>query len=195
MELQYIRTCRNQEQKSLKGILDRSEYIELMVRLTKSAYPTMAVGLSLIIIMGLFLKKTYEKSWFLILRMKIRENKPLNKTLYENKHGLRHIFQTLSEYSPGFPRKNSDNYITAVLAPFKLMIESSEIHNIWIYSLEFIMNDKSQQKKYDYLTFTEFLEFIIRIALVIFKHSTLQHEQKVHKMLEMVYAHARILTT
>ena len=82
MELQYIRTCRNQEHKSLKGNLDRSEYIEFMVRLAKSAYPTMAVSLSLCIILGLFLKTPFEKSEFINERMKIRENSALNKTLY-----------------------------------------------------------------------------------------------------------------
>ena len=61
--------------------------------------------------------------------------------------------------------------------------------------MEFIKDDKSQSKKYDYLNYTEFLEFIIRVALKIFQRSDLAMERKVHKMLEMMYTEAKILTS
>jgi putative sterol carrier protein len=94
MDLQYIKTGRNKNFKVKTGLLDRSEFIEYIVRLAKSAYPTIAVDLSLMIIMDLLLKNVNESSTFLSERVKIRKNMHLNKLLYKNKHGLMHIYKT-----------------------------------------------------------------------------------------------------
>ena len=62
LEIQYIRTCRNQEQKSLKGTLNRSEFIEYIVRVARSAYPTMDSSLSLQIVIHAYLEQNVAKT-------------------------------------------------------------------------------------------------------------------------------------
>ena len=104
LEIQYIRTCRNQEQKSLKGILNRSEFIEYIVRVAKSAYPTMDSALSIQIVISSYLEQTSKDSKIEATRQLIRDNMPLNKLLFENKHGLDYIFRKHTEHTPGFEK-------------------------------------------------------------------------------------------
>ena len=57
MELQFIRTCRNQEINGIRGKFRRFEFMEFMVRLGISAHPKMAPSMSLMVFLTLFLEQ------------------------------------------------------------------------------------------------------------------------------------------
>ena len=47
LEIQFIRTVRNQEMNGINGQMNRSEFVEFIIRLAISAFPKMAASLSL----------------------------------------------------------------------------------------------------------------------------------------------------
>ena len=78
--------------------MNRSEFVELIIRLGISAFPKMAASLALQIMIGSFLQPIFIKYDWLHDRDKhIQSNRPLNKLLYENRHGLQYIYNKRSD--------------------------------------------------------------------------------------------------
>jgi hypothetical protein len=165
MELQYIRTCRNQAENGIEGKLRRFEFIEYMVRLGISAHSgKLAPSLALLISIELFLKPVYNESTFLHERELIRASRPLNKLLYENRHGLGFIYDRLKANQPMLSKKNSNAFIQELLTKQYPEFTILEIHKHFVYSLETVADEHCDFEKYQFLNYIEFLEFICRIA-------------------------------
>ena len=112
MELAFIAACRNGKAKGLKGKTGRAEYIDLIVRLALAAFkpkkkektagqknekggdvwensPSEAVQQYL----DQFLVPVFEEQTLIQERKYIRDRVQLNKALFENRHGLRWIYE------------------------------------------------------------------------------------------------------
>jgi hypothetical protein len=120
MELQFIRTCRNQEENSTLGRrLRRFEFMEYILRIGMSAHNyRMVPSLCLLVFIELFLKPVVDKSHYLHERELIHISRPLNKLLFENRHGLEYIFNKLKdkEDDKGISKKKINDYFTKLLS-------------------------------------------------------------------------------
>jgi hypothetical protein len=85
MELSFIRASRNGEETGIRGKLNRSEFVDLLVRLGVTAYPKIAAGLSLLMVMHLLLIPLRGKSTCANERELIRSRLQVNKLLFENR--------------------------------------------------------------------------------------------------------------
>ena len=142
MELQYIRTCRNQEENGILGKLRRFEFIEFIVRLGISAHAgKLTPSLALLVSIELFLKPVYVKSAFLHERELIRACRPLNKLLFENRDGLEFIYNRLKGNNPMLSKKQSHEFITKLLTKQYPEFNICEIHLHFVYSLEIIADE------------------------------------------------------
>lgn len=196
MEIQFIRCVRNQEVNKLNGKLRRFEFIEYFIRIGKSSFPTMAPSLSLLIYISLFLKPIANNSTFLHERDLIKANMPLNKTLHENRGGLQLIFDKLRGNEEMVHKDKIASY-TYELTKTRYEFTKLELHALFIYSLEIIIDEVKDAKKYWYLTHWEFIEYICRVALKLFEHVKDEKqgrmEYKVNKLIRIMYEAEDIL--
>jgi len=65
-------------------------------------------------------------------------------------------------------KKKISAYIKELLKSYP-EFDDMELHKTFIYSLEIIVEDVTNATKYWYLTHSEYLEYICRIALTLFK--------------------------
>jgi len=172
MEIQYIRSCRNQATNGIRGKLRRFEFIEYFVRIGKSSFPAMAPSLSLLVYISLFMKPIADKSTFLHERALIKASMPLNKNLYENRGGLEFIYNKLKGDKEMLHKSAITAYIKGLCKSVPTFDNPVTLHAIFIYSLEIIVDEVKDRDKYFYLTFTEYVEYVCRIGLKLGKDVT-----------------------
>ena len=61
---------------------------------------------------------------------------PLNKLLYENKHGMNYIFDRWSEFTPGwFDKQHLEQFVEVLFKNEKhLMPTPQKLHELFVYS-------------------------------------------------------------
>ena len=101
------------------------------------------------------------KSFYLNERELIRTCRPLNKVLFENRYGLEYIFKKEKGKDIGLSKTKCINYIQKV---FKSKFSIKNIFKHYVYSLDTIQDEFQNIRKYQYLKYVEFLEFLCRIA-------------------------------
>jgi len=198
MEIQYIRCCRNQNVKGILGKLRRFEFIEYFVRIGKSSFPFMSTSLSLMIYISLFMKPYAEKSTFLKERESIKACMPLNKSLHENRGGIDLIFNKLKGTHDTMIHKTKMSNYTKELMKSNPDFDNIKIHSIFVYSLEIIVDDVKETEKYHYITYSEFIEYLCRVALIHFKDASIDTkegklEYKLVNLLKIMYEDEGIL--
>jgi hypothetical protein len=128
----------------------------------------MAPSLSLLIFIALFLKPISNKSTFLHERELIKANKPLNKVLHENRGGLEYIYNKLKGNEEMLHKTKISNYMRKILTKSDDRFDDMELHKHFVYSLEIVVNDVQNSLKYMFLSFSEYLEYIVRLALALY---------------------------
>ena len=170
MELQFIRTCRNQEENSIRGKLKRFEFMEFILRIGMSAHNyRMSPSLCLMVFIELILKPVADKSTFLHERELIKISRPLNKLLFENRTGLEYIYNKIKENTKMLPRIKINDYISKLLKKQYPDFTILEIHKHFVYSLEIVQDEHCDSDKYNYLNNVEYLEFLCRIAIKVYE--------------------------
>ena len=71
-----------------------------------------------------------------------------------------------------------------------------KLFSVFVYSLEIIVDEVKDYRKYFYLTFTEFVEYLCRIALILYKDVKGPNdklEYKVNQLLKIMWENEGIL--
>jgi hypothetical protein len=129
----------------------------------------MAPSFSLLIYLSLFMKPIADKSTFLHERDLIKASMPLNKNLYENRGGLNFIYNKLKGEREMLHKNKITAYIKALCKGEPEFDNPIKLFSVFVYSLEIIVDEVKDHPKYFYLTFTEFVEYIVRIAIILYK--------------------------
>jgi hypothetical protein len=150
----------------------------------------MAPSLSLLIFVSLFLKPVEAKSTFLKERDSMRASKPLNKNLYENRAGIQYIFDKLRGGEAMVPKAKLTDFMKTILKSYD-GFDNLELHTVFVHSLEIVVDDHRNAQKYWYLTFPEYIEYICRIALKLYKvvngDKECKYEYKVSEFFRIIF--------
>ena len=111
---------------------------------------------------------------------------PLNKSLHENRGGLEYIFDKLRGNEEMLHKTKISNYTRELLKSHP-EFDVLQLHSTFIYSLEIIVDDVANASKYWYLTYSEYLEYICRIALKLYADVKGEKEGKMeYKVLNLI---------
>ena len=117
----------------------------------------------------------------------IRDNKHLNKLLYDNIHGLRLIYEKQKESNHKFTMKSAKKIFGDLEHPDVDYILTPEmVEECFLWSMMTVTDETNKIKKYEYLLFVEFLEFLCRVAIVGLDYDD-QVEYKVHLLMQLLY--------
>ena len=93
-------------------------------------------------------------------------SKPLNKVLHENRGGLEWIYNKLKGTQEMLHKKKVTEYVKKLLKSDS-RFDEMELHKHFVYSLDVVENEVENTLKYWFLNFSEYLEYIVRIALAL----------------------------
>ena len=133
---------------------------------------------------GLYLQPFVETSRMLEQRRLIRESKYLNKLLYDNLHALKYIFKR-AKRSSIFTMDCAKKMLMPLKHPdYKMSF--LKVEECFIFCMMTVIDEVGNMKKYEYLSFVEFLDFLCRIAIVgIIAEDLIEY--KVQSLLQMVF--------
>ena len=118
------------------------------------------------IVIGLYLRPMFEQTTKFKHRHSIRERSQLNKLLFENRHGLQHIFDQWRTKNGSFGINQAIQLVQKTLKQQqKYKIDDQTIKRLFVHSLMIIADDCKNSRKYTYFKYVEFLEFICRVAM------------------------------
>jgi len=86
--------------------------------------------------------------------------------LYENRNGLSYIYNK-NAIELGLLKSTALKLIRAVVPSIDI-IDDKFMHRTFVMSLQTIIDDIMDQKKYFYLSYNEFLEYISRISIKLY---------------------------
>ena len=155
----------------------------------------MAPNISLKIFIKHFLQPIADKSNLLHDRDLIKACMPLNKSLHENRGGINWIFNKLKGDNNMIEKTVITDYMSDILST-RPDFDLVQLHPIFVYSLQIIHNDLSDTSKYCFLTYSEFIEYICRIANKLFKDRKGEIESRLERkavdFIKIMYEHEGI---
>ena len=129
----------------------------------------MSASLCLLVFIELLLRPIVEKSTYLHERELIRICRPLNKVLYENRHGIEYIYNKIKGDDQLLSKVKVTKYFTQLLHKQYPFFDVLEMHKIFVYSLEIVADEHCNMDKYNNLKYVEFLEYVCRIAIKMYE--------------------------
>jgi hypothetical protein len=146
----------------------------------------------------------FEEQTLAAERKHIRDRPELNKTLFENRDGLRWIYEARKGRLPD-PYQQSTGFgisqATTLLRNIHPLLgvdpnspETGELmQGCFLFSQMTIVDDAKHEKKYHHLHYVEFLDFLCRVALA-FVHLQEPIEHRVMVLMEHLYDQEGIRT-
>ena len=184
--------------------MNRSEYLDFILRLAQAAYPRTAASVALTKFIETYLKPIVHGQTMIEDRKRIHDRAALNKLLFLNKHGLRYIWSLHKAQAPSqqFTLASAITMFEGLgpslkalsKSPTSIKIDPNTIRECFLFSQMTVQDESRQSDKYHYLHFGEFLEFLCHFALEFVKcQETI--EQRVYYVMEAVYRREDILTS
>jgi hypothetical protein len=147
----------------------------------------MVPSLSLLIYIALFLKPVSDKSTFLHERDLIKASRPLNKVLHENRGGLEYIYDKLKGTEQMLHKNKVTIHMRKILKSDK-RFDDMELHKHFVYSLEIVVDEIADSLKYMFLSFSEYLEYVVRLALALYEdRKDLSFEYKACEFIKILF--------
>jgi len=162
----------------------RYQLLEILLRIANRKYRESNVAKTYAGALKMFLNELFREEKFEI--RKFREEKvwclPVDDLLRGNLPELKHIFKVNSEGEKYITMKSAINLI-------KQGVDVSEYNIIEAYcqSKMTVIDEAKQGNEYKQMVFEEFLEFIVRIADIAFTLKNLLIEDKVNKLLILLF--------
>ena len=168
--------------KGVSGALTRGQFFEIIIRLTQQRYPREKTSGKLGDFIVNYWKPFYDSSKILPIRTTIRESKKVNQLLFDNKRALFEFFLEYREIPVGFTYRSAtrllnplddDAFDGAQLIP--------EMQRVFYISKMTNLKDREDKQRYFYLVYVEFLEFICRVGIELWKKDGLAADSQVHE--------------
>ena len=102
---------------------------------------------------------------------------PLNKNLYENRMGIQYFFDKMRGDEEMCPKAAITDYMIVLLKSYD-GFEKLDLHRVFVYSLEVVVDDHNNSRKYFYLTFPEYIEYLCRLAVKLHKAVNGEKDEK-----------------
>ena len=120
---------------------------------------------------SLYLKPIHDKSKIIIDRKAIRGSKKLNELLFDNRNGLKDLFEFWKDPKIGFTVDRAIKMLKCVTdaqleGKYKVRgLDLDKILACFVYSMMTILDEIKQKRKYHILKHIEFLDFLCRVAI------------------------------
>lgn len=163
----------------------RAEFFDMILRCVAQIFPKQ-------IIIGLnqfsedFIEPFIENSTYTLNRFLIRDSKMLNRLFLENGESLTKIFKDHEVPRVGFTLEMAIKLINSNESQGPIL-DNHIIKKCFIFSQMSVKNEQKNSRKYEYLLYVEFLEFLGRVALNWNTKKEVKVVIKVYNLLKIIY--------
>lgn len=196
LENTFIRATRHGDTGNTKSPMNRSEFIDFIVRLGHK-FVVAKYGVKEQIHERL---DEFFQHWVLPIsslstdvhiREEIRQSAKLNELLFDNHEGIRSVFESYNKLegsSKGFTLNCARQFFSLFQGPTKMDVKDEDIERCFVHSIMTITHESTMMAKYTYLIFIEFQEMLCRLAYVGIRDVE-NIEFKVFVLLEYIWDH------